>query len=427
MSRTIILDNLYLNNFIASAGRSGIYDLKNIPINAQKCRLPEKYKAVLSDILLLFEDVRFYLDFEDVFDMQPMPNSSDIRPFFPWVLVDGLLKFVNPQHSNRTFSDLPDIDFDSAIQSGKLIIPDEHLESTSSLNDELDNELRSKLGISFYSGYSAEPGIIGFRGLIKNSLDQANDRKMLDRVIGTWPLVPKYFLQKKGITQKISLTELQHWVGMYLTATHDQIIKDQKARWPQIKSKEMAIDNFCHTIALILDTSWQVDQIIEEALSVNATCSLPVEAGNETANQELAKNIPYTVVQVLINQLSEEGLIIPDVTNLKTVLRLRAKKEISDFRNTLWEWFSQISNGNIDEMEKVRIEMKKSNNAIKKLGKFRKLNNILLYLALPSVAVDALLQLPITGTALALSGLKLNFQKKSIKKQIGWRLLLTRD
>lgn len=399
MNKTIILDDIYLKLFTSIGVTAGIYDHSKLPNNLDKCQLPEKYKSILADILVLFEDVKFYVEFNDVFDVSSMAGGN--FGFFPDTLVEGLWNFFSPRNQ----------------RTHKV------KESASDLSD----ELRSEHGISFF--YLTEPiwpSVRDFHDIVKGRLNSNNDRKLYGRVLETWPIVPNYLLLKTGASGKISIEELQHYVGMYFTASLDEIIIDQKHRWPEIKRNDVAIENFCRLIGWVSYASWQVEQIIKEAESLTATCSLPVSA-ESGIEQDLSNKMPHQMMRLLITQLNEEGLIIPDVSDLKTTLKLRHSKEISDFRQALWGWFSEVKRGDFTESEKIRLEVIKSNNSIKRLGRYRKMNNLMLYLALPSVVVDTLMGLPISGTVLSFAGIGLKVSEIRNKKDIGWRLLLTRE
>src|SRR5262249_30656489 len=81
--------------------------------------------------------------------------------------------------------------------------------------------------------------------------------------------------------------------------------------------------------------------------------------------------------------MQEEMGYMPVVESFDDLLRLRENKSIDEFRNKLYEWYEELPKGKFDTLKKIKSDIKKTNQELKRLEKWRRLDRILFWLQLP--------------------------------------------
>ena len=174
-------------------------------------------------------------------------------------------------------------------------------------------------------------------------------------------------------------------------------------------------------LSLLWYTCRQVEGVIEDAQYRKAIASLAIASKQ---NKDSSSEVPFRLVTLLISRLDAEGLIVPELSSLRSVLKLREDRRIVDFRETLWLWADLVQRGEITESQKIAIEVQKANQALKRIGTYRKINDWFLYLSLPSLVADAIAAVPAFGGILGFAGLGLKMAERRLTKNIEWLLLL---
>lgn len=405
MERTIVLDQFYLNAFIRSGIRSGIFRIADF--NEEYRNSSKGYSrlsALLHEVLLLFDNVHFVSD--PAFDLNFRLDDLTLLPYLAIALrlkhffdgVDGPARFV------QGVEDMRAIDVNECQQVAEQITNERGLSLS---QDELFNDHAS----------SHE-----FRRIIPEMIKQSpQDRELPNFIIQTWPLVPRYLKRKVPYTRRIPLSNFAFFVNLYLRVPYPNLPDIIRRTFPSVPSDKEAIDSMMEIISLLEYTSWQVAGILEDATKRGGISALAVARGKK---QPQLDDTPFNLVRLLISRLGAEGLIIPDLINLKSALRLRDDPRIVDFRKTLWQWTDLVRSGEITESQKVASEVAKANKALRNIGTYRKINDWFLYLSLPGLLVDALLSMPAFGAVFGLAGLGLKYAERNTTTDVKWLLLL---
>src|SRR5262249_17303896 len=74
--------------------------------------------------------------------------------------------------------------------------------------------------------------------------------------------------------------------------------------------------------------------------------------------------------------MQEEMGYMPVVESFDDLLRLRENKSIDEFRNKLYEWYEELPKGKFDTLKKIKSDIKKTNQELKRLEKWRRLDRI---------------------------------------------------
>jgi hypothetical protein len=93
----------------------------------------------------------------------------------------------------------------------------------------------------------------------------------------------------------------------------------------------------------------------------------------------------------------------PVIESLDDVLRLRSNKDFSQFKSILHQWMTAISSGDISAANSIRSEIRKSNEALRRVIKCEAVGRYFVYVGLPLVVLDAI-ALPIFSAALSVAG-----------------------
>lgn len=94
----------------------------------------------------------------------------------------------------------------------------------------------------------------------------------------------------------------------------------------------------------------------------------------------------------------DEVRYAPVVDSVEDLLRLREKEEIDRFREVLNAWGAALLNGEVDLAERIRVDISKANEEIKKLNKWRQVDRWFYYLALPTAFVPYVSNLVTIGS-----------------------------
>lgn len=406
MERTIVLDEFYLNAFIRSGIRSGIFraaDFNEQYRNSSKGY--SKLSSLVHEIMLLFDNVHFVSD--PGLDMNLRFDDYTFAPYIAVALrlnnffdgVEGPARFAQRLDDVRDRDLMADHQIATQIENerGLSLSQDEHSHNT------------------YFSDL--------FRRQLPEILQQPpQERGTSDFIMQTWPLVPRYLKRKFPYARRIPIATFSFFLNLYLHTPYSELAACIRQGFPsQSYSDKEAIDLLIEIMSLLEYTAAQVAGVVDDASKRNGLTSLAVAKEKEQGKLD---DTSINLVRLLISRLGDEGLIVPDLINLKSALRLREDPRVLDFRKTLWHWTDLVRSGEITESEKVASEVEKANKALKKIGSYRKINDWFLYLSLPGLVADALLAVPAFGAVLGIAGLGLKLTERNVTKDVNWLLLL---
>jgi len=116
--------------------------------------------------------------------------------------------------------------------------------------------------------------------------------------------------------------------------------------------------------------------------------------------------------------------VVPRLTNIGDALRLRRDKRILDFRQTLSAWATELRTGDFRAERRIRHDIRKANEELRKLGPYRRISRWAAYVALPVALVETLtLGIPAVGTALAAVSGAVQFISDRTMARHRWMLL----
>jgi hypothetical protein len=87
----------------------------------------------------------------------------------------------------------------------------------------------------------------------------------------------------------------------------------------------------------------------------------------------------YTTYMIYLDEIS----LVPKVRTIDDVIRLRDHKRIVDFREALNNWSLEIIKGDVKAEERMRNEIRKGNEELKKIGEYQKIGKWATYISLP--------------------------------------------
>jgi hypothetical protein len=402
MERKIVLDEFYLNAFIRSGIRSGVFKVKDFNEELRtSSRGYSQLSLLVHEAMLLFDNVHF------VFDPGVAMNLRfDDFTLLPSFSIGLRLKhfFDSVEGPERLAVDYNDNLFDYASKIA------DQVESERGLSVGSDAHFDQWGSISFYNEQ--------IQAHLKKSI---KERQAPDFLLRTWPLVPRYLKRKFPFARRTQIPTFAFFTHLYLSTPFSEIPKIIRQAVPSVENDTEAIEGMLEVLSLLWYTCRQIEGIIEDAQYRNAIASLAI-AGKK--NNDTSFETPSRLVTLLISRLDAEGLITPDLSSLRSVLKLREDPRIVDFRQTLWQWTDLVRKGEVQEAEKIATEVRKANRALKRIGTYRKINDWFLYLSLPSIVADALAAVPAFGGILGLAGLGLKVAERKLTKDIEWLLLL---
>lgn len=137
-----------------------------------------------------------------------------------------------------------------------------------------------------------------------------------------------------------------------------------------------------------------IDLAKETGASLKASCSLTPSSVDQSFGEEA-----YQLCKIHF----EEVGIMPVITCVDDMLRLREHKYLKDFREAIYERLDRIADGDMTQDQKYRQYVRTANNQLKKLGKWQYLNSP--YVVLASLLVSTIPPLMAIGAGLtALTG-----------------------
>lgn len=402
MERKIVLDEFYLNAFIRSGIRSGVF--KTTDFNKELRNSSKGYSMLSSlvhEAMLLFDKVHFVFD----------PGVAMNLRFDDFTLLPNDSIALRLKHF-----------FDGAAGPERLATSydSEQYSYASGVTRQIENERGLSVGSDSHMEAWGNHDV--HRRIIREALEMPpNERNSPQLLLKTWPLVPRYLKRKFPFTKNIPIDAFTFTMNLYLSTTFSELPQKLRRAMPSLTGDDEAIELMLEMLALLWYTERQVDGVIQDAQYRNAVASLAI-SGKQA--RDSSDETPFRLVRLLISRLGEEGLITPDLTSLPSVLKLREDARIVDFRRNLWLWADAVRKGDITESQKVAVEVQKANKALKRIGTYRRINDWFLYLSLPSLVADALLSVPAFGGLLGLAGLGLKAAETKLTKDVGWLLLL---
>lgn len=361
-------------------------------------------ELLIHEILLLFDQVNFVLDpgfaLNQEFDDPTLflPDAACIRLNQFYEGVKGPERLVQKDKEGSSFIVDSNIIEQVKDRTGITISSNEHLKAFAS------NSFLKEIVVS--PALQMSP----------------SDRSLPDLILQTWPLVPNYLQKKDPWMRKVPLGIMEFFIKIFFNEPQENLsIQIKRAFTTEISDNE-AIDLFSWVVANLLYTSRQISGTLKDG--ENTICSLSIKSSKLNSNHQ---NHPVQLLRLLISKLDSDGLIMPNLQNLNSLLHLREDRRIIDFRKMLWLWADSVQKGDIPASQKVAIEVKKANKALKKIGSYRKMSDWLLYLSLPGVVIDAAIAIPALGSLCGIAGIGLKMAERNLSKEINWLLLLNRQ
>lgn len=405
MKQSIILDDIYLRAFTWSGIRSGIFKSNDFNRNFRKlCCNFSLLSLLVHQILLLYDKVEFISDTGEsdgpiLFDNCPILLEEAI----PYRLYNFINNINGPDKLHINMSNL--VDQEKYRNSGVF--------------DEAFYKIRDEYGINIMSNMEyAWASVFYYKeSILKNLEKKPEDRDMPQIILNTWPLIPRYFNRKYNYSIRI----IKYLTMLYLENSISEIIVLLRRSFPLLKNRQQTIEFYAEILAWFFYVAQQIRIIFQASEDNNCMCSLAI---NGEKNKDQISNTSYKLLRVLLSHIKQEGMVLPDYSDLRIVLKKRNDPRIKDFRSILWIWSDTLKKGKISELEKVKIEVLKANKALSKISGCQKMNNWLLYFSIPSIIVDTLIGIPALGSILGVSGLGLKGTEYILKKNIQWMLFL---
>lgn len=112
--------------------------------------------------------------------------------------------------------------------------------------------------------------------------------------------------------------------------------------------------------------------------------------GTPFKERDREKDALHEAYTLCIVPFREEVRFAPVVTSIDDLLRLREKKEIARFREVLGEWQQAILNREENVQAKIRTDIARANEEMRKLGKWQRVERWLYFIAVPTAFVPEL-------------------------------------
>lgn len=130
------------------------------------------------------------------------------------------------------------------------------------------------------------------------------------------------------------------------------------------------------------------------------------------------KDNAYSIYKIILDEIN----YIPKLHSIEDVMRLKNDKRIADFRDVINEWSIAVNVGDVNQVLKLKKNIRLANSEFKKLANYRKVGGWVTYISLPFIIVDMLIGIPI-GTILTTIGGITQFQSDQLNKKHQWLLL----
>jgi hypothetical protein len=412
---SITVDELYLNAFLASGVRSGIFKRTDYgdELNEQIPRFRTQIRRV-HELLLLFDHVVLTRDYGGTLGYDP----ADYKLPLPLSVATRLLASVRPDIP------IPDID----LTTDRALFFERKLPAYLELEELCDEDLG--LRVEVMQGW-ASPNLICKwiqEDLQKNPRDRSLDGHLsrdFEPALRYWPLVGQYLRRKFRDLNHLPLRMFEKFLQAYQHLPYDEVLFHLR-KAPFYKDDSQIVEAFKFILSHVFYSAQVVTHFIntsQRTMSASALCSygwtprgkVPLDSTQQTG---------MALLTMLLNQLRDGGLVCPAVGHLEDALSLRQDSRVRDFRQTLWNWVESVRSGKIDTIRKVASEVGKANNALKAIGECRRLSNWIAVATLPAGVFDMKLGRPVLSTVLGFGGLSLVVIEKSFKKRADWLLFL---
>jgi len=197
-----------------------------------------------------------------------------------------------------------------------------------------------------------------------------------------WLLLPKIEDELLKIDDNVSfaydllLRHLKNPVSLLESRFDNKISQSQKKYNAMLQSKAFKLALQIKSVSSLLsfNSEYQIPIITTRAKLTNSSEYLATE-DNEI---ELYDNV-YKAYKVYLDEIS----LVPKVRTIEDVIRLRKDKRIVEFREALTNWGLEIREGDPKTEKRMREEIQKANEELKKIGEFQKIGKWVTYISLP--------------------------------------------
>ncbi|WP_420629892.1 hypothetical protein [Candidatus Leptofilum sp.] len=153
-------------------------------------------------------------------------------------------------------------------------------------------------------------------------------------------------------------------------------------------------------------------QASSSPLFVPSTAEIKVSHNPEYMNNSM------DAVQLYRLYLTERRML-PNVTCLEDVLRLREDKRLKTFRKVLNSWMEISQGDDLKAIEEIRRDINKATSEISKLGEYQKFARLIGYISLPIAIADVIMGSPF-GLLLAPIGPAVDLYSTLKLRKFGW-------
>lgn len=140
-------------------------------------------------------------------------------------------------------------------------------------------------------------------------------------------------------------------------------------------------------------------------------------------NRGLPPQVFDPKTEVAVANYLQESLLLPRISSIEDVLRLRHDPHIHHFRAKIFEWSEKLQTGQLGTEEAIRREIRDANEAIKQLGKWKTASMWTTYISIPLDYLGFLLQLPLTSLITTPIGTFLETHNRLKERRYHWLLL----
>lgn len=183
---------------------------------------------------------------------------------------------------------------------------------------------------------------------------------------------------------------------------------------------------FRTSCSLALVAVWEATVRLRGLIEISSKKNLPVLTSMVKVGSRKAMELPISPVKAEYQQafqiFMDEVSVVPNIDSLDNVLRLRDDKRIRNFREVLQVWAAELKTGQVSAEQKIRREIQKANQELKRLKNWREIGGWITYLSLPISVASLLSGIP-AGLGLTPLGLATRIGADLLEKKYKWMLV----